>query len=407
MTPALPRLATLVCAAMLALAAPLAQAQGLFSPVIRVNDMVITGYEIEQRAQMLRVLRAPGDPIEVARDQLIDDRLRVEAARTAGVEPTPEEVQQGMEEFAQRANLSREEFVKALAQQGVAEQTFRDFVKAGVSWRQLVQAKYAGRVTVSDAELDRALSGAGRGSNIRVLMSEIIMPAPPAQNAAVMERANRISQSKSEAEFSSFARQYSATPTRGAGGRLPWQNLTDLPPVLQPIILGLAPGDVTDPLPIPNAVALFQLRAIEETGYAAPEIGAVEYATYMIPGGRDPKALAQARVIASKLDRCDDLYGIAKGQPEEVLQRVTLPPSDISNDIAIELSKMDPGEVSTTLTRNGGQTLMLLMLCGRTLKLTEDADREQLSLGLRNQRLTSMSDSFLAELRAQARIVQK
>ena len=383
--------------------APVA-AQNMFAPVVKVNDSVVTAYELEQRIRMMTLLRAPGNIQELAREQLIDDRLRMQAARIAGVNPTPEEVLDGMTEFASRANLTREEFTQALEANGVAEQTFRDFVRAGLSWRLLVQERFAGRVNLSEAEIDRAL-GASGGSSVRVLLSELIMPAPPRQAEAVNERAQRISQIRSEAAFSAEARRYSATATRRNGGRLPWQNLEDLPPTLRSIVLGLAPGEVSAPIPLPNAVALFQLRDIEETGFTAPTYAAIEYAAYYMPGGRSDATLAQARVLAQKVDRCDDLYGVAKGQPPEVLDRQALPPSEIPTDIAFELSKLDPGEVSTALTRANGQNLMFLMLCGRTTEINDDFDRDQFALGLRNQRLASLAESYLSQLRADARIV--
>ncbi|MCC1493374.1 peptidylprolyl isomerase [Cognatishimia sp. F0-27] len=383
-------------------------AQGLFAPAIIVNDQVITGYEIEQRDRMLQLLRAPGNTRELAREQLIDDRLRRQAAVDAGIRPTTEEILDGMEEFAGRANLGREEFTAALEQQGVAEETFRDFVIAGLAWRQLVRQRFAGRAAISEAEVDRALnSNRGDGSNVRVLLSEIIIPIPPGQEETIRARAERIAQITSPSEFSAQARRYSATATRGNGGRLPWQSLTELPPALQPLMLRLRPGEVTEPLPIPNAIALFQLRDIEETGYVAPEVTAVEYAAYYMPGGRSAETLAKARVLAGRVDRCDDLYGVAQGQPEEVLERGTKPVAEIPTDIAFELSKLDPGEVSTALTRAGGQTLVFLMLCGRTNAVNEAIDRDQLSLGLRNQRLGQLAESYLAQLRADARIIEK
>jgi len=382
------------------------EAQNLFAPAIRVNDAVVTEYELEQRARMLTVLSAPGNPSALAREQLIDDRLRLQAAETAGIVPSDQEVQDGMTEFSDRTGLSRDEFIQALESRGVAEQTFRDFVRAGLSWRLLVQARFSGRVNLSEEEVDRAL-GASGGSSVRVLLSEIIMPAPPPEAEAVRARAEQISEITSEAAFSAQARQFSATASRGAGGRLPWQNLEDLPPVLRPLVLALAPGEVTDPIPIPNAVALFQLRDIEETGFTSPTYGAVEYAAYYLAGGRSEATLAQARVLASQVDRCDDLYGIAQGQPEEVLDRQTLPPSDIPTDIAFELSKLDPGEISTALTRSNGQTLMFLMLCGRTAEINEDVDRNQFALGLRNQRVASLAESYLSQLRADARITEQ
>ena len=386
-------------------AAPVS-AQNLFAPVAKVNESVVTEFEVQQRQRFLEVLNAPGATREGALTSLIDERLRNEAVAEAGIELTPQGINDSLAEFASRADLSTEEFTQALGQSGVSRETFRDFVVNSVGWRELVRARYAGRVQITDAEISRAL-GETQGSGVRVLVSEIIIPAPPQQAARVNALAEQISQSKSTAEFSNYASRYSATASRGRGGRLPWQNLTDLPPSLQPLILNLAPGEVTDPLPIPNAVALFQLRDIEETSVAAPTYSEIEYAAYYIPGGRTEPALAQAAQIRGRIDTCDDLYGIAKGQPAEVLERVKKAPSDIPQDVAIELSKLDTGEVSTTLTRANGQTLMLLMMCGRTAAANASASREDVTNALRQERLTGYAEQLLEQLRADARIVRK
>ncbi|WP_132996600.1 peptidylprolyl isomerase [Sulfitobacter pontiacus] len=386
-------------------AAPVS-AQNLFAPVAKVNESVVTEFEVQQRQRFLEVLNAPGATREGALTSLIDERLRNEAVAEAGIELTPQGIDDSLAEFASRADLSTEEFTQALGQSGVSRETFRDFVVNSVGWRELVRARYASRVQITDAEINRAL-GETQGSGVRVLVSEIIIPAPPQQAARVNALAEQISQSKSTAEFSNYASRYSATASRGRGGRLPWQNLTDLPPSLQPLILNLAPGEVTDPLPIPNAVALFQLRDIEETSVTAPTYSEIEYAAYYIPGGRTEPALAQAAQIRGRIDTCDDLYGIAKGQPAEVLERVKKAPSDIPQDVAIELSKLDTGEVSTTLTRANGQTLMLLMMCGRTAAANASASREDVTNALRQERLTGYAEQLLEQLRADARIVRK
>lgn len=386
-------------------AAPVS-AQNLFAPVAKVNESVVTEFEVQQRQRFLEVLNAPGATREGALTSLIDERLRNEAVAEAGIELTPQGIEDSLAEFASRADLSTEEFTQALGQSGVSRETFRDFVVNSVGCRELVRARYASRVQITDAEINRAL-GETQGSGVRVLVSEIIIPAPPQQAARVNALAEQISQSKSTAEFSNYASRYSATASRGRGGRLPWQNLTDLPPSLQPLILNLAPGEVTDPLPIPNAVALFQLRDIEETSVTAPTYSEIEYAAYYIPGGRTEPALAQAAQIRGRIDTCDDLYGIAKGQPAEVLERVKKAPSDIPQDVAIELSKLDTGEVSTTLTRANGQTLMLLMMCGRTAAANASASREDVTNALRQERLTGYAEQLLEQLRADARIVRK
>ena len=377
-----------------------------FAPVARVNDTVITAFEVDQRARFLNLLNAPGGNPTAALEALIEDRLRLQGARSFGLSLPDEGLQAGLEDFAGRANLSVAEFVQALEQNGISRETFRDFVAAQILWRDLVRGRFGNRVQVSESDIDRAIEATGQTSGIRVLLSEIIIPAQGPRRSQVAAIADEISQVTTEAEFSSFARRYSATASRGAGGRLDWTPLNNLPPQLRPLILGLAPGEVTQPLGLPNAIALFQLRDIEETGAPSTDYAAIEYAAYYIDGGRNDNALRRADDIAKRVDRCDDLYGIAQGQPPEVLDRGSLPPAEIPQDIAIELAKLDPGEVSTALTRAGGQTLVFLMLCGRTPDLgqEEEIDRGAVAEELRQQRFQGFANSFLDELRAEADI---
>lgn len=387
------------------MAAPVS-AQNLYSPAVKVNDQVVTNYEVQQRARFMTLLRAPGNAQEQALNGLIDERLQTAAAAAVGITPTEEEVAGGMEEFAARANLTAEQFVQALASGGVAAETFRDFVKAGLAWRSLVRAKFGPRVQVTEDEIDRAIAQTSSKGGLRVLLSEIILPAnTPQATAASQKRAEKIAQTTSLSVFSANARRYSASPSARQGGRLQWMPLSNLPAEIRGQILALSPGQVTAPISITNGIVLFQLRAIEETDAVAPKDLSLEYAQYFIAGGQSDAALKEAARIKARVDTCDDLYGINKGKPEELLQVDTLPVSQVPQDIALELAKLDPGEVSTRLTRNNGQTLVFLMLCGRTPELGEDISRETIRAQLVNQRLQSYADGYLSELKADATIV--
>jgi peptidyl-prolyl cis-trans isomerase SurA len=405
-----PVLFALVAVLALCAATPPAFAQGLFAPVVKVDDQVVTRYEVEQRATLLRVLRAQGNLEDLAREQLIEDRVKLAAARNAGIEITDEAVAEGMSEFAGRANLSREELLGALAEAGVAEQTFRDFIISALSWRDLVRARFVPRVRITEADIDKAMSALTGGSTVRVLLSEIILPAPPELVAEAQVLADQISQIRSVEQFSAEAARVSATQSRSNGGRLEWMPITNLPEPLRPVILGLAVGEVSQPIPLEGAIALFQMRGIQETGVSAPEFSAIDYAVYYLAGGRTEANLAEAARIRASVDTCDDLYGLAQGQPAEMLERNASAPADLPRDIALELAKMDRGEISASLTRpaaDGSEALMVLMLCGRTAAGAEDASREQVSAQLRNQRLEAYAGGYLAQLLSDARIVQQ
>jgi peptidyl-prolyl cis-trans isomerase SurA len=378
-----------------------ASTQNAFSPVIRVNDKAITAYEIEQRALLLAALGAPGDLRAEARERLIDERLQVQAAETQGLEVTEEGIQNGITEFAGRANTEPDAFLAVLRNRGVAEESFRDFIEAGVLWREVVRTRFVSRAQVSEDEIDRAVALAGQEGGARVLISEIILPA---RNAEELARAEGIAADlqgiRSFEAFAAAARQVSASQSRQRGGRVDWLPLSRLPPPLRAQFLTMRPGETTEPLRIPNAVGVFQLRAFEELPPSQPAVVALDYAEFRIPGGSQ----ADARQVAASVDTCDDLYGTAQGLPEDRLLRETRPPAEIPADVARELARLDDDETSIALTR--GSTQLVLMLCGRTTETGADIDRSAIRSRLLNDRVRGYGAAFLAELRAEAVIVE-
>ena len=375
-----------------------------FAPAITVNDSVVSEFEIDQRVIMLGTFRTPGNLEDTAREQLIEDRLKLAALNSAGLRITDEGLVGAMGEFATRANMDLDQFITMLGQSGVSEETFRDFVRVNVSWRDFIRTRFNDRAQVSEADIDLALGQSDASSSIEVLLSEIIIPAPPESAEQANATANRIAQLTSTAAFEAEARRVSALPSKTRGGRLDWLPISNYPAGLRGLLLNLAPGEITAPLPITNGVALFQMRDVREVPRAAPEPAAIEYAAFYIAGGLSERGLAEARRIDARVDTCDDLYGVAQGLTEEQLDRDVLPPADIPIDVAMELAKLDAGEASYVLTRANGETLVFLMMCGRTPALGDGVDRETIRGQLRTQRLNTYADALLADLRAAATI---
>jgi peptidyl-prolyl cis-trans isomerase SurA len=375
-----------------------------FAPVIVINDAVVSEFEIDQRKAMLRVFRTPGDLQQVARDQLIEDRLKLEALNAAGLRITPEGLRGAMGEFSARENMDVDQFIAVLGQAGVAEETFRDFVRVNVSWREYIRSRFGDRAQVSEAEIDQALGQSSGSAGIEVLLNEIIIAAPPPRAASALATAQRIAQLTSTSAFEAEARRVSALPSRTRGGRLDWLPITNYPAGLRGLLLDLAPGQVTAPIPITDGMALFQMRGLREVNQVAPEPAAIEYAAFYIAGGLTDRALREAQSIDNRVDTCDDLYGVAQGLPEDRLQRDVLPPADIPTDVAMILATLDTGETNYSLTQANGETLVFLMMCGRTPVLGEGVDRETVRNQLRSQRLATYADALLADLRAAATI---
>ena len=373
-----------------------ALAQDLFAPRLYVNDRVITEYEVAQRALFLRALRAPGNPEDEALKALIQDRLQRTEAERLGLTLTDQEVLQGMEEFAGRANLSAEALVAELGKAGIAGESFRDFVAAGLLWRKVVRARFAGQVAVSESDIDRALEAETRPRALRVLVSELVIPAEPGREAEAMDLAQRLSDTvTSEGGFAAAARQYSAAPTAGNGGRLDWMPLANLPGAIGAAVLALGPGEVSDPVTVPGAVVLFQLRDVALDQSAEPVAVTVEWAAFLIAD--DAAEVARIRANA---DECNDLYGLARGLPADRLTISKQPAGELPGDVGLELARLDPGEVSVALARDGFRRL--IMLCSREVTREEPITRDRVREVVINQKLEGLAEGYLEELRAAA-----
>ena len=390
----------LLAAGLLFASSGFAEAQSRFSPAIQVGDAVVTRYQIDQRTRFLALLRAPGDPRELAKEQLINEAVQQSAAADAEIEITPEEVQGGVAEFAARANLTSDQFVAALAQNGVQAETFRDFISAGVAWRSYVRDRFG--ETARDLPRDligRTLAETGTEGGLRVLVSEVLLPAStPETAAASRERATRISSLNDETEFAAAAREFSVASSSARGGELNWVAVEGLPDEIRPVIEGLIPGQISRPIELENAIGIFLLRDFERATTGAQDNLSVDYALFITDGDQ-----SIAAATAREVDVCDDLYGVARGLPEDRLIRETVPTRDLPADIRAELAELDQNEASTALTRSGRSAV--LMLCERKPALESTVDFEIVGNRLLNTRLGTLAADHLADLRASKTVV--
>ncbi len=376
-----------------------------FSPVVVVNDGIVTGYELDQRIRLLDAFGTPGDLPDLARTQLVEERLKEQELERVGVSLTEESLGRALEDFATRADLSLAEFEAQLGSQGIAPETLRDYVEANVTWRDYIRARFGDRVEIAEEEVEQALAQEGAASaGIEVLLSEIILPAPPGQEGEAEALARQLSQIRSTAEFEAAAREVSAVRSREQGGRLDWTPLSNYPAALQEILLGLAPGEVTPPLPLSGAVAVIQLRDVREADVPAAQPELIDYAVVRIPGGQSPEALVEANRIAAEAETCAELFGL--GLPDANILREEAAPAAIPQEVALDLARLDQGEITWGRTEQGGRVLVLTMLCSRTYPLPEGAeDRDAVANVLRSERLEDYSDAIVADLRASATIV--
>lgn len=244
-----------------------------FSPALTVNNGVITWYDIDQRTALLAALGARGDVRKLALDQLTEDRLKVQAAKTLEIELPEGAVATGIEEFASQRGLSVDDVYQVLSARGINSETMNDFVEAGLLWREVVQNRFRQKSMPSETDLDAALSVAANQPVQVLQLSEIALPFGDRGEQETIALADRLSrQLGSGASFAAAARQYSRSTTAPNGGRMEPMPASQLPPAIRAQVLLLGQGGVTRPIPIGGGLAILRLDSIRMEAPTASDI---------------------------------------------------------------------------------------------------------------------------------------
>ena len=375
-----------------------AQANFLLAAKIQVNNSVITQFELDQRAKFLGALKFTGNHSELAQTQLIEERLKQSEAQKLNISASDFEIEDALKRFASRANLTVKEFNKELKRLEIYPDTFRSYVETEVIWQKLVNKKFGAQSSVSNLQLQRAKSISKFEDTIQVLLTEIIIPFSKDDRSEKENLANLLKQIKSTEEFSNAAQKYSKAPTATVGGRVKWQNFDRLPGIIKPLILGLSPGQVTEPIMLTKAIALFQLRDIREIKTDRTQLELLDF----IKVKSDLKYLS---FVQDNFHNCSDLEAIIGGQTEVTLTRKKLLSNEIPNTLVPVLDNLDQNESEIIVADGQSQ---LVIMCERNNQLNSTAQTlEQDKNVLQTNRLKHLARSFLETLKDNARIVIK
>jgi peptidyl-prolyl cis-trans isomerase SurA len=256
-------LSRLLVAILLLFAAQPVPAQNPFSPAITVNSGVVTHYDIAQRMRFLEALGATGDLRTLATDQLIEDRIKAQAAAGLGIELPPGALDAGLDEFASSRGLTIDDVLRVLLARNIDRQTLDDFIESGLIWREVVTTRFRSRAMPSEADLDAALELDSTTPQEILQLAEIALPYAERGEAATIALAERLARDLSRGgNFTVAVREYSRSETARRDGLLDPVPARQLPPAIRTQVLLLSPGQVTRPLPIGGGLAILKLVSI-------------------------------------------------------------------------------------------------------------------------------------------------
>ena len=255
-----------------------------------VNDEAIFASELRRRMLpfLPQLSRAPSEAERMAAleqlqtqllDHLVDEELIRQAARRMQVRVSSGDVDRAIANVRAQNELSEEEFWNAVRAQGFTESQYRNDLKAQLLRLKVINERVRGRVNISEEDVRRIYEQRVREANstLRFRASHVFLelPGDPSATdvATTLNDARRIRAGLDAARFGG------AIDTHG-GGELGWLSQGDLPEELENVLLGLEPGEVSQPVRGPSGVHIFLVHEREEGESAIPEFDQVREQLY-------------------------------------------------------------------------------------------------------------------------------
>lgn len=243
-----------------------AAAQTIFKPVAIVNESVITGFDLAQRAQIIAALgraRPTPDLLRAqALEQLVQDKLKLQAGDLVGITPSDQVVDVGIDFFAQQFNLSADDFRSKLNGEGVSNQAIDDLIGADTVWREVVRARFLNRAEPTETRIDEeiALRSNTTAFSYRLRELGLRLTGNPETDEPKRQLLLQIYEDLSAGgDFDAALQQYSESPNRDEGGDIGWVSASALPAELVRDLNSLQPGDVTKPITVQGGASILQL----------------------------------------------------------------------------------------------------------------------------------------------------
>ncbi len=220
-----------------------------FSVAIRINDEVISHYDLAQRIKLVTLASAGREknPKDRAVSELIDEALKLQEAERLGIKATDEALEKALEQLAKNNRMpSKDALLATLKKNGIDETHFRRQVRSEMVWREVLGRRFGNRMKPSEDEVDAAFKAAESSAvtvyDVRQIVVPVAPTAPVPKVRQAFERAMSIRGSlKSCAALMKVAPNF--PPYSGPVGILAAQQM---PAPIRAIVLKLKPGRVAE-----------------------------------------------------------------------------------------------------------------------------------------------------------------
>lgn len=413
-------------AAAIVLCAAAAHAQTL-QPLDRiaavVDEDVILASELDRAVNNIRTQYATRQdqlpPQEILERQVLERlitlRLQTARAQQTGVRVSDEEVDQAIAAIAQQNNFSMDQLRRQLAGDGMSFDDFRASLRDELLIQRMRQRFAQTRISVSDAEVDAALSAQATGAQYRLAHILVALPegATPEQIQTGQQKIDGIKGliDRGEMEFSAAAVRYSDSPNALEGGDLGWRRSDEIPAAFATSVTSLQPGQVIGPIRGPSGFQLLQLVDVRDASQNGDAGTVTEYQARHIliraQGEDDSAAKARADSLRARIVGGADFAQIARDSSEDNATKANggdlgwFTQDEFGPDFGGQVAALGNGDVSQPFRTQAGWHIVQRM-ASRQSAGNDNNRRAQAREAIGQRKLEDEWDRYVREMRGEA-----
>jgi peptidyl-prolyl cis-trans isomerase SurA len=128
------------------------------------NGSPITELDIQQREKLIASSTHKRPSRKEVIDELINDRLKIDKAKSYGLVVSDKQVDAAFDNMAKRQGVTPEQFTQFLTRAGITPYAVKQRIRAEMTWGELIRGKFDASLHVSDADIAQALHRQSSGS---------------------------------------------------------------------------------------------------------------------------------------------------------------------------------------------------------------------------------------------------
>ena len=241
---------------------------------------------------------------------------------------------------------------------------------------------------------------------LNVKLSEIVLPFKFDTKNEVYNTALALKDRLLEGiTFESIAKTYSRSPSAPSGGKLDWISIDQIPIEIANILLTTEKNSIIGPKVYDSVINLYKLIDIQEVPLFNDTRIILDFVELLYPKESEINSHALTLIFENNNNCLNLKFELEKYEAlKSNITHTSLEQTNIPMEKFEVLENLDAGEASVLKYQNGD--LKFLMLCSRQQKISK-SDRYKAQQYLFSQRLSSLADGFLADLKAEAKIIYR